>query len=124
MDKKRPVFLSVTKYRFPPMAITSVLHRISGVVMFILLPFMVYLLHGSLVSAASFQHTKELLSDPIAIFFLWAMISAVLFHLIAGMRHLLMDMGYFEGLRASRITAYTVMTVALVLIVLTGVWLW
>lgn len=124
VNKERPVNLDLTKFHFPPMAILSILHRISGVLLFLLLPLAIYLLHKSLVSSGSFSDTVTLLQHGGMKLLLWVMISATLFHLVAGIRHLVMDFGFGETLAASRISAYLVFALVLLLFVLVGVWLW
>lgn len=124
MKSKRPVNLDLTTYRFPRMAIVSILHRVSGVVLFLALPLLLWALHQSLESQQSFEALQQCLQSPLAIIVVWVILMAALFHLLAGVRHLLMDMGHFEGLTASKVTATVLLGLTLVLIILTGVWLW
>lgn len=123
MNKQRPVNLALTKFHFPPMAIVSIGHRISGVVLFLLLPLMIYLLSSSLGSPQHFADTVSLLQRGDMRVVMWIALCATLFHLIAGVRHLIMDFGFGESLVAARISAYTVFVVALILFSLSGVWL-
>lgn len=124
MEQNRPVYISVTKYKFPITAIMSILHRISGFVLFLFLPLLLYILSESLLSSSSFMMTKDLLAEPVIIWLLWMAIAALIFHFFAGIRHLMMDIGWFESLIAGRITAYVVFVLFLVGIILAGVWLW
>ncbi len=124
MNKQRPVNLDLTKFHFPPMAILSIMHRISGVFLFLLLPLAIYLLHKSSLSEQGFIATQALLQNIGMKFLLWLMICATLFHLLAGVRHLVMDIGYGESLDAGKASAYLVFIVAIVLFILVGVWLW
>lgn len=124
MSKQRPVNLDLTKFHFPPMAIISICHRISGVLLFLLLPIAIWLLHKSIISSAGFDATTGLLDYPLMKLLIWLMLCATLFHLIAGIRHLLMDFGLGESVAAGRMSAYTVFGVAIVLFILVGVWLW
>ncbi len=124
MKKDKPVNLDLTKFKFPPMAIVSICHRATGVLLFILLPLLIYLLHHSLSSAAGFSDTLDQLHNPAMKFFLWVAVSSALFHLVAGLRHIIMDLGFGENVCAGRITAYLVFIVAVILIVLAGVWIW
>lgn len=121
---KRPVNLDLTTFKFPRMAIVSILHRISGVLLFVFLPFVLYLLHSSLKSQDSFLAIQQLLTNPFIKFMLWAVISAAGFHLIAGIRHLIMDFGYFESLSAGKASATMVFILAIAMVILTGVWIW
>lgn len=122
--KKRPVFLDLTKMRFPPMAIVSIMHRVSGVLLFLLLPFALYLLHYSLASQDSFDALQTFLSNPLPIFGVWVLVCAAAFHLFAGIRHMIMDCGFGEHLCAARFSAYFLMLLEVVVMILAGVWLW
>jgi succinate dehydrogenase / fumarate reductase cytochrome b subunit len=106
------------------MAIVSILHRISGVVIFVFLPFMLYILHQSLISQNHFDQVHAELMRPLLKIILWLALSAVFYHLIAGIRHLIMDLGYFESLKAGKASATLVMVLSAISIVLIGVWLW
>ena len=64
------------------------------------------------------------MADPMVKFLLWVVLSALLYHLIAGIRHLLLDLGYFESKVQSRITAYVTFLVSAVVILMLGVSLW
>ena len=124
MKVKRPVNLDLTKFHFPIMAILSILHRVSGVLLFFALPFWLYLLQQSLVSAESFANVQVLLTHSGIQFFLWITLSALAYHLVAGVRHLLMDIGIGEHLPRARHGAWFTLGVAVVLILLAGVWIW
>lgn len=123
MNKKRPVNLDLTSLVFPPMAIASILHRISGVAMFFLLPFMLYLLGSSLSSAESFAETQTLLATGTWKLIVWSFSVAFIYHLLAGIRHMLMDMGFGEHLPAGRYTAIAVIVLAAILAIILGMWI-
>ena len=121
---ERPVHLDLTRMTFPPMAIVSILHRISGVLLFLLLPFALYLLHHSLSSQDSFDQLQHQLHSPMMKLLSWILISSVSFHFFAGLRHMVMDCGIGESLKVARFTAFFVIFLAAIAIVLAGVWLW
>ncbi|MCX7124830.1 MAG: succinate dehydrogenase, cytochrome b556 subunit, partial [Gammaproteobacteria bacterium] len=102
MKPSRPVHLDLTKMKFPPMAIISIMHRVSGVLLFLLLPFVLYLLHNSLHSPESFMLLQQSLTSPVMSFLVWVLICAVCFHFFAGIRHMLMDCGLGEHLKTAR----------------------
>lgn len=106
------------------MAIVSIMHRISGVLLFLLLPLALYLLHASLKSQVSFAELHAFVAMPIVKFLLWMLVSAVSFHLFAGIRHMLMDCGLGEQVKSARMTAYLIIALEVVAVVLAGVWLW
>lgn len=122
--KARPVFLNLWRIKFPLPAVVSILHRISGVVIFFGLPFLLYLLSRSLVSQENFDRLHQDLAAPGMKLILWIIVAALTGHFFAGIRHLLMDMGFGEGLRGGRVTAYLVMVIAILIILVTGMWIW
>lgn len=125
MNTQRPVHLDLTRMKFPPMAIVSILHRISGVILFLLLPFVIDWLHHSLQSEASFVQLQQHMSScPLTKSLLWIVISAVSFHFFAGLRHMIMDVGVADSVKAARMTAFFVIFLAVIVAVFAGVWLW
>ncbi len=101
--KTRPVFTNIhvtqiVSYRLPPAGIVSILHRISGVVMFLLLPFVVWMLDNSLSSEISYDaFTNVFVAGAVGLpgwfvkLVTLGLIWAYLHHFIAGVRHLWMD---------------------------------
>lgn len=124
MKQKRPVNLDLTSLKYPPMAIASILHRISGLILFLLLPAMLYLLHLSLHSETSFHDLQMNLATPYCKLMLWIFTASLLYHALAGIRHLVMDMGFGEGLEAGRKSAVAVILLAVILTILSGIWIW
>ena len=99
MQSKRPVNLDLTKFAFPLIAIVSIFHRITGVIIFLFLPFLLYFLDQSLSSQAGFDHTVALFQQHIFVrFCLLVFLSALFYHLLAGIKHLLADFGIGEEL--------------------------
>jgi succinate dehydrogenase / fumarate reductase cytochrome b subunit len=124
VNKKRPVNLDLGSLKFPPMAIVSILHRISGIVLFILLPVMLYILGNSLQSEEVFAQTKTMLINPYYKLVLWAFTAALIYHVLAGIRHLIMDMGFGEHLTTGRRSAILVIALSVILTIFLGIWLW
>ncbi|AHE66103.1 succinate dehydrogenase, cytochrome b556 subunit [Legionella oakridgensis] len=124
MKQKRPVNLDLTSLKYPPMAIVSILHRISGIILFLLFPMLLYLFSLSLTSPLTFQDMSRILANPYCKLLLWAFSSALIYHLLAGIRHLLMDMGFAEGLETGRRSAIIVIILAIILIIFLGIWIW
>jgi len=124
MNHKRPVNLDLGSLKYPPMAIVSILHRISGLVLFLFLPLMLYFLHLSLPSAASFDALQQMLTQPFYKWVLWAFTTALVYHVIAGIRHMIMDLGIGEGLVAGRRSALIVIVLAVIATIFLGVWIW
>lgn len=124
MKQKRPINLDLTSLSYPPMAIASILHRISGLILFLLFPVMLYWLHLSLHSEASFHALQLNLATPYSKLIRWIFTTALIYHALAGIRHLVMDMGFGEGLHAGRKSAVAVLFLAVILTILSGIWIW
>ncbi len=124
MNTKRPVNLDLGKFHFPLPAITSILHRISGIILFVGVAFLLYGLDLSLSGEEGFRRVSDLLDSFLAKLIIWGILSALLFHLVAGIRHLLMDMGIGEELESGRLAAKLTIVISVVLIILAGVWVW
>lgn len=124
MNKNRPVNLDLGSMTFPPMAIASILHRVSGVVLFLLLPVILFLLGQSLQSEEAFSLVQFRLATPYYKLVLWAFSAALIYHIFAGIRHLLMDMGFGEHLCASRRSAVLLIALAVISTLFLGMWIW
>lgn len=124
MKKQRPVNLELTSISFPATAIVSILHRVSGVIMLVALGMLIWALATSLQSAEGFAMVHDLFTSFIAKFIAWGILTALGYHVLAGVRHMFMDMGYFEELNSGRASAKAVFVLAILLSVLAGVWLW
>ena len=124
MNKKRPVNLDLGSMEYPPMAIASILHRISGIILFILLPVMIFLLDQSVQSEETFNYIKLQLSEPGYKLILWAFSAALAYHLLAGIRHMIMDLGFGESLCAGRRSSILVIVLAVVSTIFLGIWIW
>lgn len=124
MKDTRPVNLDIGTMKLPITAYASILHRISGVFLFIVIGLMIYALDLSLSSQADFDSLAGMLGSPVAKLVLWAVLAGLIYHSVAGVKHLVMDMGYGEtyegGVLGSRIT----FAVSAILIALAGVWVW
>ena len=114
---------SLMKYRFPVNALASILHRLSGVVLFLLIPFILWTLHLSLSSQANFLMVKDYFGSQTMMFLSWVVLSALYYHVIAGVKHLLMDMGYFEEKISGRIASVIVMILGVLGVIGIGVWI-
>lgn len=124
MNKKRPKNLNLFTIKFPIPAIVSILHRASGVFLFLLMPLLLWAFSTSLASEADFNNLREFLSSPLSKVVIWVFLAALCYHLIAGIRHLLMDIHIGEELKTGRLMAKLTIVVSAVFIVILGVWLW
>ena len=107
LAKKRPEFRNINaltdlpSYRLPAAGIVSILHRISGVLMFLLMPFIIWMFDTSVTSEYSFARFKAVFNSGLGFVPGWfvklvalALIWAFLHHFIAGLRHLWMDVSH------------------------------
>jgi len=124
VNKKRPVNLNLFAFKFPLPALTSIVHRVSGAFLFVIIPLLLSLLQQSLASEASFAELKSTLDNVVIKLILWVTLSALFYHLVAGIRHLLMDVGIGESLQGGQRGAMLVIVAAVVLSVIAGVWTW
>ena len=124
MNSKRPVNLDITTIKLPLPAYTSILHRISGIILFIALGFLLYGLEQSLASEQSFEALKRLLALPLAKFITWAILAALIYHFVAGVKHLLMDIDVGDGKESGTVGAILTLVLSVSLITLAGFWLW
>jgi succinate dehydrogenase, cytochrome b556 subunit len=100
------------------------MHRISGVLLFLLLPFALYLLQGSLLSRSDFIAMQQSLTTVPMKILLLLLVASVAFHFMAGIRHMLMDCGLGESLKAAKRSAFLIMFLEIVAVIYIGVWLW
>lgn len=114
---------ALLKYRFPLTALASILHRLSGFFLYLMIPFVLWILHLSLSSQAQFLMVQDYFGLPWVSFLVWLVLSALFYHFIAGLKHLLMDMGHFEGLRSSRIASLFVLVLGVFGSITIGVWI-
>tara|TARA_B100000989_G_scaffold139628_1_gene103859 strand:+ start:172 stop:555 length:384 start_codon:yes stop_codon:yes gene_type:complete len=91
--QERPIYLDLTKIRLPISALISITHRLSGMyIFFIAMPLFLYVIDKSISSKASFdQLISNLSSISYLSFFLFISISIFWFHILSGVRHLIMD---------------------------------
>lgn len=106
-----------------PVAIVSILHRLSGVLVFLLIPALLYLLQISLASPASFSDLQQTFAHSE----LWRLLVFVLlaglsYHFFAGCKHLLADLGIGESLEAARVLSVLTVLVAGLFILLEFWW--
>ncbi|PSB92158.1 succinate dehydrogenase, cytochrome b556 subunit [Candidatus Pandoraea novymonadis] len=99
VKKERPVHKNIgigqiITYRLPPAGIVSILHRISGALMFLLLPFFLYLFEQSLTSELSFDVMHDIVANSFVKLMILLFSWGFLHHFLAGLRHLCMDMNH------------------------------
>ena len=100
-----PRYLNLFKIALPLPGISSILHRISAVAIFVLSLPMMWVLVFSLSSEANYQIIITLFENFFLKSLLSLFITAIFYHFVSGLRHLVMDFGYWETLRAGRMSA-------------------
>ena len=121
----RPINVGIgdlASFKWPITAISSITHRVAGVVLFIGVAFMLYALDLSLSSEQGFISLKEMMVSPLGKMITWGLLSALGYHFVAGIKHLLMDMGVGETLEGAQFAAKTTLFFSAVLIALAAIW--
>ena len=131
--KQRPVYRNIdiaqiSRYRLPAAGWISILHRISGALLFVLLPFIIWMFDTSLTSEISYDHFSSVFAAGTGPFAGWfiklvalALIWAYLTHFFAGLRHLWMDATHDVGLVFGRQSALVTIVLSLLLTVALGI---
>lgn len=115
--------LNLFTIHFPIPAIVSILHRISGFILLLLIPVALWALNLSL-TPDGFDLFRHWFGQKYVQILVWLFLIPLCFHLIAGIRHLLMDVNLGDTLKGGRLTAILTFLFTFVLIILAGIWLW
>ncbi len=110
--------------RLPITAWTSITHRATGVFLFAGMAVLLWALDASLDSAERFAALQENLNNPLLKLVIWAVLAGLIYHSVAGVKHLIMDMGIGETMAGGILGSRAVIAVSALLIVLAGFWIW
>ncbi len=124
MQKKRPIHLALHKIRLPLPGVVSIFHRISGLLLFLALPFFLVLLQNSLSSEETYSELMDFFGMPLAKIGLFGLLWALLFHTCAGLRYLAIDTHLLSNLKQARESSKVVLLASFLLTFLIGVRLW
>jgi succinate dehydrogenase / fumarate reductase cytochrome b subunit len=125
VTKQRPVYLNLVRIRLPLPGLVSILHRLSGVALFLIgLPLLLLGIERSLASPAAFDGFRSALSTPFAKIVVIGLVWAYLHHFCAGIRFLLLDIQQGIELKAARRSSGVVLVISLALTLLVGARLW
>lgn len=127
VKKNRPGNVSLATMltlKWPITSLSSILHRVSGVLLFLAVPFCLWALEKSLSSQAEFNQVLVILQGGLAQFVLWAILSMLAYHIIAGIRHMFMDAGIGESLEGGIFGSKLVIFLGILTAVGLGVWIW
>ena len=120
----RPKYLNLLQIRMPLPAVISIMHRVSGAVLFLALPVLLYWWQSSLTSFQTFAAFKALASLWFVKLCMLALLWGYLHHLCAGLRHLAMDVDMGTELATARLTSKLVLVAGITLTLVTGARLW
>ena len=121
IKRPRPKFLHLTQIRLPLPGVVSILHRISGITLFLALPFLLATFDQSLDSADGFAACQANLAHPLVKLTLLALLAGYLYHFCAGIRFLLLDLNKGLDLATARFSSALVIGVSRGLTLLAGV---
>jgi succinate dehydrogenase / fumarate reductase cytochrome b subunit len=124
MNKPRPKHLALHQIKLPLPGVVSILHRVSGLLLFIALPLLLLMLQYSLLSIETYTQLMTVLANPLIKLMLLGVLWAFLQHFCSGLRYLAIDVHYVRNLAQARNSSKLVMAVSLVLTVLIGIKLW
>ncbi|MFT7287989.1 MAG: succinate dehydrogenase / fumarate reductase cytochrome b subunit [Halieaceae bacterium] len=124
MKDTRPVNLDIGTMKLPITAYASITHRVSGVVLVVAAFIMLWALEKSLASPEGFAALAASLGSPLAKFVAWGICTALIYHSLAGVRHVVMDFGIGESLEGGILSARILFVLAVVGSLITGVALW
>jgi len=122
--KKRPKYLNLVQIKLPIAGFASILHRVSGIGLFLMLPLLIWLLELSLRSAESYQVLQSVIANPFVKLILIGLLWAFLHHFFMGIRILLIDVHVGVDKASAGMTANLVLAVSLLLTLGLGAKLW
>lgn len=114
----RPVYLNLFHLHLPTSGWVSILHRVSGALLFFVLPFLVWFFARSLTSEAEFAHMANYFAAPFAKVLMLGLLASLSHHFFAGLRHLAMDAHWGVSLSSARITSLVVFLATGIVLVL------
>lgn len=115
--KQRPKNLNLLKIHQPVTAVVSILHRVSGVILFLFIPLLIYALAYSLSSESNYSQLQQAISSSLIKWLTLPVVFALVHHLFAGIRFLLLDLDIGVALKPARTSAWLVF-VALILFII------
>ncbi|HAJ92244.1 MAG TPA: succinate dehydrogenase, cytochrome b556 subunit [Gammaproteobacteria bacterium] len=122
-QRSAPVYLNLLRIRFPVGAVTSIAHRISGILLFLSLPFLIYLLDLSLQDASGFDQALATMQNGWFKVGFTLLVWSLLHHLLSGIRFLLIDIEQGVTLQQARRSAWLVNLLAPVMTLACVWWL-
>jgi succinate dehydrogenase / fumarate reductase cytochrome b subunit len=123
--KPRPVYLNLLAIRQPLPAVVSILHRISGALLFLVgIPALLWVTQRALVSPDAWGAMRAAFANPLVKLLALAVAWSYIHHLLAGVRHLLMDLHIGMDLKSARQSSAVVLVLGVLLTLAVAVRLW
>lgn len=124
MRRERPKNLDLATVKFPITATASILHRVSGIIVFIALAIFLTLLNYSLTSEADFSRVAGYFDNFLIEFVMWGSLTALAYHAVFGVRHMIQDLGVWEEMESASLSAKAGFVITAVLSALAGILVW
>ena len=124
MKTDRPVNLNLFAFSFPLTAIVSITHRVTGILLFGGVAFALYVPDMALASSQGFAQAQALLAQPLPKLVLLALLAFLIFHIFAGLKHLMLDFHLGDSVAASHRGSIAVIVLTIVATAALGVALW
>ena len=121
---ERPVFLNLLQIRLPLGGVLSIIHRVSGVLLVLAIPALIYFLQLLNGGEESFAQAQALLHTITGRIILTLIVWLLIQHSMSGVRHLLMDLDFSYNKHIARKTALVAFSFSFMLILVTGVLIW
>ena len=124
MNNIRPKHLALSQIKLPLPGFVSILHRISGLLLFFALPALLLMLQYSLRSIETYTQLMDVLAHPLTKLLLIGLGWAAMHHFCAGLRFIAIDLHYVRNLAQARFTSKIVLVAGVLLTVWVGIKLW
>ena len=124
-QNSRPINVGIVDlmaFRWPVTALASIAHRIAGVMLFVGIAFLLFAFDTSLSGEEGFEAIKSMMVSPIGKIITWGLLSALAYHFVAGIKHLLMDTGMGETLEGGIFAARATLFFSAILIAVAAIW--
>jgi succinate dehydrogenase / fumarate reductase cytochrome b subunit len=124
MLKNRPKHLALHLIKLPLPGLISILHRASGLALFLALPLLLLTFQYSLASIETYTQLQSVMAHPLLKLIALGLLWSFLHHFCAGVRYLAIDLHYVSNLKQARASSKIVLVVSLILTFFLGVILW
>ncbi|MBK2026597.1 succinate dehydrogenase, cytochrome b556 subunit [Allofrancisella guangzhouensis] len=116
--------MSIKSYNFPITAISSILHRVTGVILIVAIPLVVVGMNYSLAGPNGYEQVVLALTKGWGSLFFWVFLSALTYHVYAGIRHMIMDVGFGESMTIAKLTSTITIIFGILSAIFWGCFLW